>query len=444
VNKSSIRSWAMLSLATSIGLTALAAIPAGLRADESADQDMKIWRDSVEERLKGLHNDIVEFNGIRTEFFTDLRYDYETSPQSNVAGSNGGKGQSGMYGKRAEAKFYGKVQPNVTASVGFDFAAGKVKDLGIQIDELPLIPFVGGPELSVKLGQFRMPFGIETQTSSSAIWFSERSWLNGGADSSFSAPQSFKIIGERAMGIQAKTAVKTGVVDFDAAFGAFDQLSQDQGVGAASISGISGQANDQDLSYVGRAGLDFSPLLGFLPEKSKLILGGSYGRDSLNTAWRAQDNAVKFDEVIGADLVFNLGVANKIQAEWGGRGTFTSSAGVASTANIESWYAQHSIDLLPFFTAPAKGDALEILTRFEQGMKQGFNAGGVGERDRLSVGIKSSYWGGKNHTSVNYYIMANNGQFGGLVNGGPDQMIVVQQQFAFETGKPQWMEKEAE
>lgn len=442
------------------GLLALTALPMALRADEMSDADMKVWKESVDERLKGLHNEVAEFNNIRMEFFTDIRGDYETYPSQNVAGSNGGKGQSGIYNRRAESKFHGKLQPSVTASLGFDFTELKLKDFGIQIDELPLIPFVGGPEVSAKVGQYRMPFGIETQTSSSAIWFAERSLLNGGKDAS--GTTSFKLIGERAVGAQAKTAVKTGVGNFDAAFGVFDQLSADQNGSVNSLSaggfaggtltattnkeGVSGQLNDQDLSYVGRAGLDLSPLLSFLPEKSKLVLGASYGRDSQNAAWRAIDKNVKFVEVLGADLVFNLGVQNKIQAEWAAAGTFTRNAsGVAAVANKEAFYAQHSLDILPFFSGSiAKGDAVELLARYEQGLSQGANTAGVAERNRIAFGLKSSYWGGKNHTSLNYYITANNGQFGGTLAGGPDQMIVVQQQVAFETGKPKWMEKETE
>lgn len=432
MNKQRIRSAAAWGLV--VGLAGLVG-SAPVRAEE--DNDMKIWRESVEERLRELHNEVSDFNNIRMDFFTDLRGDYETLPSQNTPGSNAGKGSSGFYNRRAEAKFYGKVQPNVTASVGFDFTELKLKDAGIQIDELPLIPFFdGGPELSVRLGQFRMPFGIETQTSSSAIWFAERSFLNGGAGGT-------KLIGERAMGFQGKTMIKTGVVDLDLAAGGFNMLSKDQESGKnnlfSSFGGLTppSQVFDQDLSYVGRLGLDLAFAKGFLPEKSKLVLGGSYGRDSQNTVWRAQNNNIKYQEVVGADLLFNLGRQTKLQAEWVSLGTFT---GPNTVAYREAYYGQAAFDVLPLFSSEiAKGDALELLARIEQ--EKFFNSNGAVEKDRLAFGLKSSYWGGKNHTALNYYITAPNGQYGGTKAGGPDQLIVLQQQIAFESGKPRWMEK---
>lgn len=454
-----------------LGLAALTALPMALRAEEMGEADMKVWRESVDERLKGLNNELVEFNKVRFDAFVNLRYDDVRKPgvsvNQNVSSNSAGNGLSGIYARRAEGKFSGLLTPMVTYSLGFDFAENKMKDVGIEVKELPLIPFFdSGQTWDLRVGQYRIPFGIVPQTSSSAIYLPERPMVYGGSNNIGGT----RIVGERVMGLQGRHKAKLGFTNTDLQFAALNNTTEDQTAGQNRITDSNGnsvnpastqafvlQGRDQDLSWVARFAFDWAFLNSLLPEKSKIQTGASYLRDSQNRRYMAQ-NAVdqEYDEIYGFELLVQITPLLTSQTEWV-REMDRINARNGLTAQREGWYTDLVFDALPLLASEIeKGDKLDLIFRLENSTEfdtAGANRGGTMPlRSRIAGGIKWSYWGGKNNTSINYFVDGYNQNFGQTVTnnvaasplGGPATTFIIQQQFAFENGKAKWMEKEAE
>jgi hypothetical protein len=416
-------------LTNTIPALALAAMSgSGLMASEMSDADMKVWRESVDERLKSLRNDVADFNKIRFDGFVNLRYDDTRTPAS-------GTGLSGIYIRRAEGKFTGLIVPGVVYSLGYDFPANKLKDVGLEFSEVPVIPFVdSGLAARVRLGQFRIPFGIMPQTSSSATFLPERPLIFSGGNA---------VVGERVMGLQGRTTRKLGFINLEAHAGGFNNATQDATAGQTSIGGqYSAQATDNDLSWVFRTVIAWEFLKAFLPEKSSLSTGASFVRDSRNTVWMASmPNQQFFDEVQGGDVKLALGSQILLQGEFARILKNIGASGVQSER--EGWYADLIVDLLPWIASDiAKGDKLELILHLEDVTT--FPLAGAMRSSRVGGGVKWSYWGGKNHTSVNYLVDGPNQNFGESPTGPPVTRFIIQQQYAFDNGKARFMEKEGD
>lgn len=458
-----------------LGLVAMLAAPArGLWADEAApagksDESVKI--EAMEEAIEGLTKKTEYLDMFHMEGFADLRYDdvrtpYKSSGFPAALFGGAGTGEAGMYGKRAEVKIFGKIMPGYTYSLGYDFVANKIKDLGIEVADLQLIPFLDvTPEWTyqLKVGQYRQPFGIVPQTSSSKITLAERPLIYGGKQLSspslganMTAIGSAKIVGERVMGLfvnHKKKFTDSGILAWEIQGAAANDTTEDQAVGQGSVTtGFPLQALDQDPSWQARMALNSSALDVIFGEKSKFQVGASYSRNSTNTSWMAAGSttytAQITDETYGAELLIEAW--NKMlisQTEWihqnGQMAMFPSvplaKSGVGTSR--EGFYSDLLIDVLPLFTTPAKGDALQLIFRGEKYMESqtsGVNIGGYNNLVGAAGGLKYSYAGGKNHTAINYYVQAADGQFGGYTTatgvnlGGPSTMLVLQQQFAFE------------
>jgi hypothetical protein len=416
-------------LTNTIPALALAAMSgSGLMASEMSDADMKVWRESVDERVKSLRNDVADFNKIRFDGFVNLRYDDTRTPAS-------GTGLSGIYIRRAEGKFTGLIVPGVVYSLGYDFPANKLKDVGLEFSEVPVIPFVdSGLAARVRLGQFRIPFGIMPQTSSSATFLPERPLIFSGGNA---------VVGERVMGLQGRTTRKLGFINLEAHAGGFNNATQDATAGQTSIGGqYSAQATDNDLSWVFRTVIAWEFLKAFLPEKSSLSTGASFVRDSRNTVWMASmPNQQFFDEVQGGDVKLALGSQILLQGEFARILKNIGASGVQSER--EGWYADLIVDLLPWIASDiAKGDKLELILHLEDVTT--FPLAGAMRSSRVGGGVKWSYWGGKNHTSVNYLVDGPNQNFGESPTGPPVTRFIIQQQYAFDNGKARFMEKEGD
>ena len=177
-----------------------------------------------------------------------------------------------------------------------------------------------------------------------------------------------------------------------------------------------------------------------------MTTGAGYMRDSKNAFYRAQSAGNQgYDEYVGVDLVVEL--SNKMvvsQTEWLHVNRLNALSGLVAGKDSEGWYSDLAFDWMPFIMTPEKGDALQTIFRYEEQVAFDLNGGYV-PVSRIATGFKWSYLGGKNNTSITYYVMAPDNQFGGDgrtlgLNRGtgisaPETQLIIQQQFAFETGK---------
>jgi hypothetical protein len=457
VKNSSIRSLVALSLVASM------AMPAFVRAEETTENDLKVRLEALEEAVEGFNKKNEEFSKAYFEGFVNLRYDQEANPSKNYLGEQTAptlnaartddNGQNGFYLRRGEAKWSGRLADTVVYSLGFDFVEGKIKDAGVEFRDVNLIPYLDMPELlqTIRLGQYRMPFGIYPQASSSAILFPERPFTNGGRLNNNSGMGAVASVGERVMGVQNRVKAKSYIISADIQAGLFNNMTQDQAATKNKLQdAFDQQDNDGNLSYAFRTAFEHNYIYGILPEKSKIQTGFSYFMDKKDANYQTGLNAGQLaDEVYGLELLINVGPDLLWQTEWLHRNNnMTGNAGPASGIGsvAEGWYSEMAWNFLPLVKSEIeKGDALQLAFRIEEQVS--FNAAGAWKPlTRLSQGLKWSYMGGKNHTSINYFVMAPDHQYGGDYRragadrgtgiSAPETQIVVQQQWAWETGKP--------
>jgi hypothetical protein len=246
-----------------------------------------------------------------------------------------------------------------------------------------------------------------------------------------------------------------GILSYDLQFGAFNNASDDQAAGKNSIGAganaststavsfanfdnFKAQTTDEALSYIGRFAFTWDFLAGLLPDKSKVQTGVSYIYDSKDTVWMATTNAARRNnEVVGAELLVQLGSQIAWQSEWV---SVNSGFGIGVTpAHAEGWNSDLSIDSLPWICSNIEpGDKLEWLFRLDE--ESAYPLAGAQRVDRIGGGLKWSYLGGKNHTSIDYFVDAPEQLFGGdfrtAKGTAPNTYLIVQQQFAFDMGKP--------
>ncbi len=436
----------------------LSSMAAGARAEgEDAGNDQRVRMEALEEAVEGLNEKVGELSKVKVDGFVNLRYDDERNPNLSTPfdTNTNNNGRNAVYSRRAEFKFAGKLSPTVSYSLGYDFTENKHKDLGIEIADIPLIPFVDLlPEYmwSLRIGQFRMPFGIAPQTSSSAIWFPERPLMFGGRKNANSQIASTGLFGERAMGLQLRQKAALGsIVKYDLQGAYLNDLS-DQARGENGIAlAFPSQITDQDFALVGRLSLEhsyLSSLLEGLIGASKWQTGVSYARNTTNGEFMANDDGnISYAEYI--DVEGYLELFNKtllIQSEWMSRQTgINAAAGATNSNHKEGWYVDTAYNFLPLIIDAsdiAKGDSVQLIGRLES-QNDFTNAGGfVRAWTRLMGSLKWNYLGGKNHTSLTYIVSAPDQMFGGdfrAVNAYdkgtgiqiPETTLIIQQQFAF-------------
>lgn len=434
-------------------LSLVLALTGALHADEQVKYDekteieaLKLAVANLTTKTDGLTSKTSVLDKVKIEGLVDLRFDDSRQTYKRT-------GSEGVYGRRAEAKIFGKLSPAVTYSLGFDFVEAKMKDFGVEIADVQLIPFTNltpGWTYQLKLGQYRQPFGIVPQTSSSATNLAERPMIFGGAtllNPGGVTGTNTKIVGERVMGafVSHKKKLVDNVLSWEVQ-GAVANSNEDQAVGKNKLGATDAfpaQILDESPTLQARVGLG----LDLISTK----VGMSYIADSRNLGWNTADpTRQRTSEIIGYEC--QTAIANNmliLQGEYVHAQNLSSTgsalAPVGKNTSQDGYYVDVLFDVLPIFTAPEKGDALQLIFRVERYWEQDKTATvgpayGYLNLSGLAGGIKWSYLGGKNHTAVNYYIQANDGMYGGYTApqygtapdiGMPSSLLVVQQQVAF-------------
>jgi len=195
---------------------------------------------------------------------------------------------------------------------------------------------------------------------------------------------------------------------------------------------------DQDWSPAARLALSLDFLASLMPDKSKLVLGASYLRDTQNAKYMAQlASDAKFDEIYGLDAKLDLAQGRLVALfEYVRLLDDIGSGGLSDQS--ESWFSELALDMLPWLKSErTAGEALKLAVRLEDQNEFKAVSGEFDYRvSRLGLGLQWCYLGGKNQTSLTYFVDARDQMFGGDGRGPvalpPGTMLVLQQQFAFE------------
>jgi hypothetical protein len=438
---------------------ALAGLLMAAPALHAADEATTSTDDSIEELRAQMGAMSSQLNMLKDKADTgpgfsvnvDLRYDiqpYKTftyntpgtwqyQQQGLTARNTTANGGIGMYAKRTEFEIFQKVSPNQTWYLQWDFAATKMEDVGVALTNLPILPFMDKtPTFDMKIGQFRQPFGIEAQTGSSAIAFSERPMFNGGAN-----PFGFtqKLVTERVMGLHFTQQDTFGPLGLKLQFALANDVNDTSTVvnNGSLANQFPTQNVDNDPSEFGRVGLD----LNFVPGLSKFNIGGSAIHDPENTViFATLPGTVKWADVYGVDATIETMGFWHLQGEWVARNMDTYNTPLAtptySLTRSEGWYVTSVMEPLKLFMKdPTK---LEFNMRYDNYINNvdAIGAGAVptaanpfAAGEAISTGLKWSFIG-KNYTSVNYTVYGLNGDFGA---SGPaaSNLWVIQQQFNY-------------
>jgi hypothetical protein len=450
--KHSYRKFAVLGM-----LAALALAPT-LRADEAASSSVA---DDQEEMRATLGNLTAQMNDLKKwadeipkiSVNTDIRYDTQTYAAGTAATTNSApvlfqttalpNGKAGMSAKRIEFEVWDKISSWAKWYLQVDFAAEKIEDLGVEMDGLSLLPYVntGSYTMDVKIGNFRQPFGIEQQTGSSSIPFSERALMYGGANPFAGVgayTQNFavaKLVTERVMGIHVKQAKDFGPLAYSVAVTVandendtwFNNANTAAGDNAAGIDAA--QANDQDPTEIARIGFDLKSFGDLTKDILAVQFGASAMHDSLNTAFLSSSAATQsWADTAGWDAKVDVLKNWHLIGEWVGRNTFTPAAGL--TKRQEGWYITSVMEPLKWFDKDAP--QIEWNTRYEGYLP---DANKIGQQvnpyitsdNAITTGIKWSFVG-KNYTSVNYTVYGYSNNFGSMAG---TELWTIQQQFNY-------------
>jgi hypothetical protein len=359
----------------------------------------------VNARLANLESSHSTWDRFKFEAFAHLRYDSQDS-----------KRVRGLYARRVETKLVAKLWDQANAVFGYDFAENKLKDLGLELDGLPLWP---SADLRWKLqaGQFRQNFGIEPQTGSPKVCFAERALIYGGAQPS---TYTVKLVAERAMGLHAIHQRSLGALSYSLGLSLANNLSEDQAAGKNKISpadAFTKQATDENPSFSSRFGLDAS--FGAF----KTGVGASYARDNQNNVFLAtQPSDQRYDEILGWDLSAELPKLWKLQGEWVASNALRGDLGLS--ARREGWVLQQSLQPWHLFNPDAA--QVELLARYESlapNVHQGARNLGA-----ATAGLKWAYGDGKQQLLLQYTAYALNNDFGAAAG---TELWVLQQQLQF-------------
>jgi hypothetical protein len=444
-----------------IAVLGFSALVAGLGFRAGAADDPQAAIEELRDQLGSMAAQVNDFKdkaekGVNFGVNADLRYDYwkynsftAQNPTSYAlngnnwvkAGPTDGAPNAavGMYAKRVEIEFKAKTASWAMWHLQFEFAALKLEDLGVELNNIDFLPMMdtGSWKWNMKIGQFRQPFGIEQQTGSSSTVFPERALMYGGA-SPFPAGVSStasvsKLVTERVMGLHFWHEQSFGPVGYKAQFTVANDTS-DQASGTNSLAGFPAQKTDQDPSEFGRLGVD----LNFVPKWVKLNIGASAIHNSANSVFFSSSSTTQaWTDVAGADSTLELPFLNwKIWGEWVGSNSFgNNSLGYAGLKKrSEAWYVTSVMQPLKFFMKDPL--MLDLNFRYENFVDNVDAANSLPAAaypfqataaQAISYGIKWSYVG-KNYTSLNYTIYGINGDFTALAG---TELLVLQQQFNF-------------
>jgi hypothetical protein len=464
----------------------------GLRSaeDSSATKASEAGASDVQAQIDGLQRQIDSMKaaqpaapgapgadkgtGLTFNLNADLRYDEEQYSKITLAIAKPGSGlqyvgapvengasngYAGMYIRRVEAEVSGKVTDWSLWHVQMDLASLTFEDLGVELKDLPLLPYVdtGSWNFSMKVGQFRQPFGLVQQTA-----FSDRAFPWGAM--MFGAPNPFQasyaagnggdgmtLVGQYVMGIHLTQQHDWDFLGYKAQFA----IANDSGIkngnngdqpaggytiggatlipasplngalGAVKVSADQAQTTDTNPSEIGRLGLD----LKFIPDVA-LSVGGSAVHDSAySQSFDTSSRNENWYDVAGLDASLTVKhVPWKVWGEYVGSNYMNANTGLIQHA--EGWYVTNS--LRPFALFMAQPPAIDFNVRYES-----YNANtdaaanlpywAVSSVQAVTYGIKWRY-AGKNYTSANYTVYAMNGDFGAAAGS---ELFSIQQQVNF-------------
>src|SRR5665213_835508 len=289
--KNSIRTLAMLGMAAGLALSGrVHADDAATSADTTQDQIEEL-RSSLGTMTAQL-NDMADKTkkGVTFSGNTDIRYDEQQ--YSSIAAPNGLAGttapanglryvktavnnghqanvMSGIYVRRAEVEASAPISTWAKWDLQVDLAGLKLEDVGVELNQMSMSPMrdTGSWTWDMKIGQYRQPFGIEQQTGSSSIAFSDRAMMYGGGN-----PAGYgKLVDERIMGLHFTQQHSFGDFGYKLQFAIANDAApapgaptankgnSDQSSGQTSANtAFPDQATDTNPSEFGRVGFDLN------------------------------------------------------------------------------------------------------------------------------------------------------------------------------------------
>jgi hypothetical protein len=393
-------------------------LAAGLRAEEAPSAAAPDLKD-LQARLEKLEKKASEplKLPINIEGYFRLRYDdqqYKLGALGNpatgpIAGTaeTVGNNVRGLYMKHAEIKLSGEVIQDIQWVLGYAFDSAKIKDAGMIWSGIPLIPFFHEEDytFTMKTGQFRQAFGVEQQMGTPKLALHERALVYGGAHPFNFAP-SFKLVGERALGLHLYHGHSYGALGYEWGW-SLTNNGDDQAANTSSLAtAFPSQTTDQNPTFNLRYGMTFGPVK----------VGASYQKDSRDTVFMNSNAATRvFAETGGLDLRAEAGSYAWLQAEWLGQNLINGAAGL--TGRREGGYA--TLGVTPFGSK-----VIELVGRYERLTFVGSNFPGFVAAS--TVGLNWNY--GKGRTSINYASYAVDDNFGAL---GHTALLSLQDQFVF-------------
>jgi hypothetical protein len=413
---------------------------------------------------------------------SDVRFDnqYDKNPTVPLGGSGSSpdytpaqppSGSSGFFFKHVDLKFTYHLDESTVAYLHYNLAALELDKVGIEFRDLALPPFTSGwPGWTYNLfvGQRRQYFGIEPQTDSEDIYFPNRAMMYGGstpfgnARTKANDPFNFydlpnlainnlvpQLVYDKVTGVHVFQRHDLGFLAYELGFDLVNdemEASFDGGGTDSLKTGFLYQVSDQDLSEIGRLGLEPRALNDLLPWGLALKAGFSAFHDPENTAYlTSQASKQNWADTVGWDgrLSSDRDVL-AVQGEWTRRQQFgpayTGSGNSWTQANAygglagsaEGWYV--TVALQPWRLIDPKAPKLELLARYDtiafldqapwlQSALTG--AGGyTGSYNATTVALKYSYKGNC-HTGIYFttYGLAND-----FSATGPTQLIQLEQQ----------------
>lgn len=386
-------------------------------------------------------------------FNADLRYDQQyykaagtianntlanplvTFP-ADASGHNLPSGAAGMYAKRVEVYFKRDLAPDVKVGFQYEFAGNKLEEVLLEFDNLTLLPFtdISGWNYNLIIGQMRQHFGIENQTGSSSVYFSERAMMYGGAN-----PWGLgKLVTERVMGLHFTHKKDLGFFTYDIGADVANDATEDQTAGQTSLTGaFPKQALDQDPSEEGRLGIEPTILNSLLPLDMKFKFAGLAIHDPQNTVYLSSSNTSQTSvDTAGFDGTFEMmKEVLKVQSEWVGQNKFAGMVALQGhqsgfVSRAEGWYLTTSIQPLKLFLSDAP--KVELLGRLESYVPNVDQANLSAiefptSYNANTIGLKYTYLG-NNQTSINYTTYGLSSNYGVM---GATELVTVQQQINF-------------
>jgi hypothetical protein len=427
----------------------------------------------------------------------DLEYtsEYDTKPAKGTVIGNGDSpdfilpsgpsttkdpdpnGAEGMFFKHMDLHFKYKFDENMFAKLDYNLSAMELDDCGVGWQKLSP-PFLPDYTYSVFVGQKRQFFGLEQQTDSRNLMFPNRAMMYGGhnpfdkaanpgADPFDLFDQSTTIstgltvaneddaaddiiaelVYERTMGIHLYQAHDFGFLAYNIGVDIVNDESEDSQDGQPTDTlqlGFPLQTQDQDVSEIGRLGLQPRILNDLLPFGARFSFGASAFHDPENTAYHAGvASQEEWSDAQGLDatLQTNRDVLY-LQSEYVKRDQYGPSFNTTTLepddvygglqGRAESYYVSASFQ--PWRLFDPQAPRIELLGRYESYYYDDVSnwlrlALGpyTGSYNATTIALKYTYQGNC-HTSINYTTYGMNNNFNAT---GPTELLQLEQQVNF-------------